>query len=591
MKNEVHQHTTQLTESGVVPPIEAPSAQHEPVPALTIIYHPILRRVGDRVVLGELVAGREAKIARHTPRFAPPHQLRGAPLSHPRISRTPFLLRRHASGGVVLDPSASRTRIRIAGERVGESRVVTPAELEAGVILELSDRVALLLHLCAPQDESEVGDLGLVGQSSAILRVREDIRRVASLPMPVLVRGETGTGKELVAGALHEASVRHARPMVSVNLAALPGALAAAELFGATRGAFTGAARTQEVYFRRAHGGTLFLDEIGETPVDVQVMLLRVLETGEIYSLGAQRAEQVNVRIISATDADLDELVAQGSFRAPLLHRLAGYEIHLPPLRVRRDDISRLLMYFLGLELAEIGDTERLDRSGPLPWLPMALMTQLVRYDWPGNVRQLRNVARQLVIGNRDRIEATLGLRSAVRYPTEITDLHQLPPAELDERGAVGSDAGAEVASAAPGDANNGDGGGDVGDVGDIGDDEVGGAGLEGSLRVRARTDLGDVAGLRRRRKPSEIPERELIAVMQAHRWDIKATARALGISRTSLYGLIESSAEMRTAGELEPAEIEHSFHRASGDLDMMVEQLRVSKSALRRRIKELGLA
>jgi two-component system nitrogen regulation response regulator GlnG len=367
----------------------------------------------------------------------------------------------------------------------------------------------------------------------------------------VLIRGETGTGKELVASAIHEAGARRSRPLVCVNLASLPAALAAAELFGATRGAFTGAARTQEGYFRRAHGGTLFLDEIGEAPTDVQVMLLRAIETGEIYALGAQRAEQVDVRLLSATDADLDAMVGNGGFRAPLLHRLAGYEIHLPPLRARRDDVGRLLIHFLGLELAEIGETDRLDRSEPEPWLPMSLMTRLVRYDWPGNVRQLRNAVRQLVIGNRGRAEAEL--------PESLARL-------LD--GAAHSDLSLHVHDTGPG-------------------PQLPAA--DASSHDPDTLTTGPVPAQRRR--PSEIPEPELAKALRTHRWDIKATARELGISRTSLYGLIESSGLLRTAGELGVDEIRACHRETGGDLDAMVERLCVSKKALRRRIKELGLA
>ncbi|HWN66199.1 MAG TPA: sigma 54-interacting transcriptional regulator [Haliangium sp.] len=550
MTQDVQQQTTQLTATNAATRVEASSSRRVPIPALTIIHHPTLRRIGDRALLGELVTGREAKISRHSPRFAPPHQPQGAPLGDDRISRSPFELRLLGDGSVSLEPGESRTKIVIDDRRVTAPQRFSPAELARGVMLELGDRVALLLHVYLPCDESETGDLGLVGHSAEIARVRESIRRVADLDVPVLIRGETGTGKELVASAIHEAGARRSRPLVSVNLASLPAALAAAELFGATRGAFTGASRTQEGYFRRAHGGTLFLDEIGEAPVDVQVMLLRAIETGEIYALGAQRAEQVDVRLISATDANLDTMVEHGVFRAPLLHRLAGYEIHLPPLRARRDDVGRLLIHFLGLELAEIGETDRLDRSEPGPWLSMSLMTRLVRYDWPGNVRQLRNAVRQLVIGNRGRSEAEL--------PESLARL--LDGATQPDLSLHFHDTGPQAAPES--------------------------AGPDGEPDERS---TGPVSSLRR--KPSEIPEAEIAEALRTHRWDIKATARELGISRTSLYGLIESSGLVRTAGELGVDEIRACHHAAGGDLDAMVERLCVSKKALRRRIRELGLA
>ncbi|HEX8106561.1 MAG TPA: sigma-54 factor interaction domain-containing protein, partial [Kofleriaceae bacterium] len=339
MVADPHQQSTEITQLGSEASTPALPRHPSIVPALTVVYHPVLRRIGDRAILGELAAGREARISRGAPRFAPPRQPRSAPLDHVRISRAPFVLRPHPDRGIVLDPADCRTRITVDGEPVEQPRVITPDQLQRGVILELSDRVALLLHLFAPHAERDTGDLGLVGHSDHIGRVRDDIRRVADLDVPVLIRGETGTGKELVATAIHESGRRARGPLVCVNMAALPPALAAAELFGAARGAYTGG-HGQDGYFRRAGGGTLFLDEIGAAPAEIQVMLLRALETSEIYPLGAQRPERVDVRIIAATDARLEALIASGAFGAPLLHRLAGYEIHLPPLRERRDDIA-----------------------------------------------------------------------------------------------------------------------------------------------------------------------------------------------------------------------------------------------------------
>jgi len=538
MVADPHQQSTEITQLGSEALAESPPRHPAIVPALTIVYHPVLRRIGDRIILGELTAGREARISRGAPRFAPPRQSSSAPLDHVRISRAPFVLRPSPDRSVVLDPGDCRTRITLDGELVDQRRVITPDQLQRGAIIELSDRVALLLHLFAPHAERDTGDLGLVGHSDHIGRVRDDIRRVADLDVPVLIRGETGTGKELVATAIHESGRRARGPLVCVNMAALPPALAAAELFGAARGAYTGA-HGQDGYFRRAGGGTLFLDEIGAAPAEVQVMLLRALETSEIYPLGAQRSERVDVRIIAATDARLEALIASGAFGAPLLHRLAGYEIHLPPLRERRDDIARLLLHFLGLDLAETGDTELLDRTEPAPWLPLALAHRIMQHPWPGNVRQLRNVVRQIVIGSRGEFEA--GLSPAL--------LHQLT------EGAVPAPAPAVEAQVAPG-------------------------------RPQARA-----VEPRKHRRPADITEGELVDALCTHRWDIKSTAAALGISRTSLYKMIETSDRVRTAGHLGVDEIRDCHRDLGGDLDAMVDRLRVSKPALRRRIQELGLA
>src|SRR5262249_39587171 len=161
-------------------------------------------------------------------------------------SRTPFVLRPRADGGVILDPHDSRTRITVDGDLVDRPRELSPEQLQRGVLLELSERILLLLHMFALHAERDTGDLGLVGHSDRSARVRDDIRRIAGHDVPVFIRGETGTGKELVATAIHESGARASGPMVCVNMAALPPALAAAELFGATRGAFTGATRGQD---------------------------------------------------------------------------------------------------------------------------------------------------------------------------------------------------------------------------------------------------------------------------------------------------------------------------------------------------------
>ncbi|MEM7584996.1 MAG: sigma 54-interacting transcriptional regulator, partial [Acidobacteriota bacterium] len=232
-----------------------------------------------------------------------------------------------------------------------------------------------------------------------------DISRAADLNIPVLIRGATGTGKELVAQALHRASSRRDSPFVAINLGAVTPTLAAAELFGVVKGAFTGAERKRKGCFERARGGTLFLDEIGEAPGEVQASLLRALETGSFLPVGGEAETAFDARVVAATDADLESAISAEGFRAPLLHRLGGYEIHLPALAERRDDMGRLLVHFLSQELMALGEGDLIEAFGSLerPWLPAKLVARLARFDWPGNVRQLRNVARRLVIEGRHR--------------------------------------------------------------------------------------------------------------------------------------------------------------------------------------------
>jgi two-component system nitrogen regulation response regulator GlnG len=541
MSMDMDQSTTQLSgehdgSGNEAAPIGVPA-----IPALTILYHPRLRRMGERVLLKELlVSGQDVEISRAAPGFAPPRSPRahrGTPLAEKRISRDPFRLCRAGDGGIDVVRGLSRTRISIDGAELGEQRRVSPEELRRGILLELSGCILLLLHEHTPPEEPETGDLGLVGESSAMVRVRADIRRVADLDVTVLIRGQTGTGKELVAKAIHEHSPRYKRDnreMVSINISAIPATLAAAELFGAKSGAYSGGTQ-QEGYFRRAEGSTLFLDEIGEAPLDVQNMLLRVLETKEIQRLGTQRSDSVDVRVLAATDAPLERRVEQGRFSDPLFYRLAGYEIEIPPLRERREDIGQLMLHFLGLTLTEIGEPDRLDQIEPAPWLPMSVMAQLVRHDWPGNVRELRQAVHQLVIGNRGRAVAEMPPKLASR---------------LDARRQA-TDKAVTATTA-------------------------------------TSVSTGDTAPIAPpRRRPSDIPDEEIYDVLQEHDWEVKAAADALGIARNTLYDRMRASESIRQAKDISDEELQAAYDACNGDLDAMAKYLRVSKVALKMRIKQ----
>ncbi|MBM4381914.1 MAG: sigma-54-dependent Fis family transcriptional regulator [Deltaproteobacteria bacterium] len=230
----------------------------------------------------------------------------------------------------------------------------------------------------------------LVGKSSALLDVFKTIGRVARSDVPVLVTGESGTGKELIARAIHAASSRAAAPFVAVNAAAIPRDLLESELFGHERGAFTGAVEARAGRFREASGGTLFLDEIGDMPVDLQAKLLRVLQTGEVTSVGGRRAEAVNVRILAATHRDLDAAVASGAFREDLLYRLRVVPIAVPPLRERREDIPPLIDHFLARYDAEL--------TGGMHVISPDAIEKLVRHAWPGNVRELENAIKRALV-------------------------------------------------------------------------------------------------------------------------------------------------------------------------------------------------
>jgi two-component system response regulator HydG len=269
-----------------------------------------------------------------------------------------------------------------------------PLDLE--VFRNLVNRAAeavLLRHQNAAlrgQLDAAYGFEGIIGESPAIRRVIATVRQVAPTSIPVLIAGESGTGKELIAAAIHRHSRRAAGRYVTFNAAGQSETLLEDQLFGHVRGAFTGAERDREGVFEYADGGTLFLDEIGDMPLTMQPRLLRVLETGEIIRLGANETRRADVRFVSATNHDMKEIVADGRFREDLYFRIKGAEIHLPPLRERRDDIPRLVHHFLGRFAAEL---ER-----PLPSITEPAMTRLVNYAWPGNVRELINVAQKMLI-------------------------------------------------------------------------------------------------------------------------------------------------------------------------------------------------
>ncbi|OPF65613.1 MULTISPECIES: sigma-54 dependent transcriptional regulator [Hydrogenophaga] len=231
----------------------------------------------------------------------------------------------------------------------------------------------------------------LVGHAPAIARVRQLITEIADSPVDVLIRGETGTGKEVVARALHDHSRRRDAPYVALNCGGLPDSLLDSELFGHEPGAFTGAQKRRIGRIEHANGGTLFLDELESMPLGVQVKLLRVLQERCIERLGSNQSIPVDVRVVAATKDDLLARAQQGSFRADLVYRLNVVNIELPALRERREDIPMLLEHFMLLAASRYGRPE--------PRLPAAQLRQLMARDWPGNVRELRNVADALVLG------------------------------------------------------------------------------------------------------------------------------------------------------------------------------------------------
>jgi two-component system nitrogen regulation response regulator GlnG len=297
-------------------------------PVLVLAHHPRLARAGERIELAERVTA----VSRLAPSLIGPGGQDTGPLDDPYVSRQPFVVRR-LDRGIELE-NAHGLELVVGGAALapGAIRRVPYEDLDRGVDLVVAGRVLLWLMQGAPP---EPGDLGLAGASAAIRALRAEIRDAAAQHGPVLVGGETGAGKELVARALHAAGPRAGGPFIAVNVAAIPAAVAAAELFGHEKGAFTGAGERRAGYFERAAGGVLLLDEIGELPEAIQPLLLRALESGEIQPVGGQ-PRRVDVRVVAATDADLPAAVAAGRFRGPLYYRLAGTAIRVSAARPRR---------------------------------------------------------------------------------------------------------------------------------------------------------------------------------------------------------------------------------------------------------------
>lgn len=237
-----------------------------------------------------------------------------------------------------------------------------------------------------------VDPIGLVGHSVAIEQLRGLIRRVGQMPSTVLLQGESGSGKEVAARALHQTSPRAQRPFVPLNCAAIASELIESELFGHVKGAFTGASESRNGLFYYAHGGTLFLDEISELALPMQTRLLRVLEERKLRPVGSEREVSVDVRIIAAANRDLAAEVRAGRFREDLYYRLAVVDIRIPPLRERAEDIPELIRHFMPQLAVQLG-------VAPLP-LSHEVVTRLAAYPWPGNVRELRNyVERSMILG------------------------------------------------------------------------------------------------------------------------------------------------------------------------------------------------
>ena len=431
---------------------------------VTIAWHPETRRVGEQFV--GLAGAGTVELSRYLPAFRRPEG-EGEGLGHVSVSRTAVRLVRDAEGGVTVCPPQSRMAIELNGREIREPSHLTREQIAQGAILGLGRTVLLCLHWmhCLPRNNHVPG---FIGVGTAAIATREQIRQVAKTNAAVLLLGETGTGKEVAARAIHALGKHAGAAMVCVNMATLSDTLAAADLFGAVRGAYTGAQTARQGLFAQAQDSTLFLDEIGNTPASVQPMLLRVLESGEYRPLGATRDEHANARLIAATDQDL----YGAGFNQALLRRLEHFVIRIPPLRCRREDIGLLLVHLLP--------------AGERPAVPAALVGRLLNHDWPGNVRDLSNVFRRVLLA-----------LEAGQQPDLAAMLNVAPAPAADHAGPA---------------AESGD------------------------------KPLPAVV----RRRLDRLQEEEIVAALENNDWTIRRAALALGISRPSLYKLLEIHPQIR---------------------------------------------
>lgn len=360
---------------------------------LAIIWHSDPRRIGEVAMLHFDRTG-SLQLSRTAPSFGGSNKEDGYPLLDQHLSRSPIVIQKIDQRQFLFIPPDKKIAVKVNGQDLLAPTKFHMDELGNEIVIFLSKTVVLSLFNTPARrnDPATAEQFGLLGVSEAVVATRRAISRLSKGRLPVLIRGETGTGKELIATGLHKAGDRVKNTMITVNMATLTPSLAAAELFGVRKGAFTGAERDKAGLFEQAEGGILFLDEIGDTPREVQPMLLRVIENGEFRRVGDDTIRKANVRVFAATDRPIESNEHGHIFNQPLRRRLEAISITVPPLRHRRSDLGILLSSFLQ------------DQSDAMPHFDPADLSAvevhaLALYSWPGNIRELRNLAWQLRYG------------------------------------------------------------------------------------------------------------------------------------------------------------------------------------------------
>ena len=516
-------------------------SSHLPVlPALTILAHPDIDRVGETAPLSSLLDRRPAKVDRDEPLFFPPGSAKGRGLEHRAVSKktTSFSLAplSDSPAQFELRPGDTTHPVELDLSPFREPRPVTHEELAAGLVLTINKRVVLCLHrVHYPVSRSR--DLGLLGASDDTEDVRRKILRAAAHPnTPVLIRGATGVGKEPTARAIHAESARAAGPFVVLNMARLSGALADADLFGHARGAFTDAKGARAGAFLQADGGTLFLDEIGEASPEVQTKLLRALEERAVVPVGADQPRPIDVRVIAATDKDLEAEVRQKRFDDALYFRLNVYPIDIPPLRVRRADVGSLFFSTLRQRLQQTGAAARLGDDGDRPpWIPARTIARLALAPWPGNVRELLSIVERLVVESSNHAHL---------------DVDEFIRGELARSARIG----------------------------------IPGASGTSPSAASATTTVRPSDSAKR----AKITLQQLLAALTRARWNKSEAARTLGMTRPTFYRLLEENhPAVHQVLEIAYDDIVRQYSDCGGDVQVLAKKLGIPADILLSRLRQ----
>ncbi len=510
----------------ITSPLAFTTTNSRPLLGLTIAWHPDPARIGEQFI-GSTEAG-VIELSRFLPVF---RHLNGEalPIGHGGVSRDPLRIVRDNNDGISICPPNSRMVVEVNGEEIKEARYLDSEQIQAGVIITLGRAVFICVHWmhCLPKHNPVEG---FIGVGSSAIFTRDLIRLASTNDNTVLLLGETGTGKEVAAQAVHNLSKRAGAKMVSVNMAALNESLAAADLFGAAKGAYTGAQTTREGYFSEAQNSTLFLDEIGNTPATIQPMLLRVLENGEYRPLGATRDARSTARLITATDQDLYHT----NFNHALVRRLESFIIRIPPLRARREDIGLLICH-----LAKRSDFAQVN----LNLIPPGLISDLLNFEWPGNIRQLSNVIKRTLLSLQ------MGEHPQLSKMVETPKIHVTASAELRKT--------STIAPVPP----------------------------PPKLPEVIASDVAQ----QERKKLRDLTEQDVVDAMHRHGWTIQYAADDLGISRPSMYKLIEANSQIRRVEQIPAEEIREQLNAANQQVELCAAQLKTPSEALRRHLKGLG--